>query len=102
MIVDYSNKRVKEVVEGKTTAALCDQLAYIPERQNVQAVVMDMCDPFKNFTREFFPQAKIVADKFHVLRLLSPAIMKRRKQITGTRADLKAKKLLLMSSPLRE
>lgn len=98
LIVDYTNKRVKEVVEGKTGAALSDQLAYIPERQNVQTVVIDMCDPFKNFAREFFPQAKIVADKFHVLRLLSPALLKRRKEITGTRADIKAKKLLLMSS----
>lgn len=98
MIVDYTNRRVKEVVEGKTGAALSDQLAYIPGRENVQTVVIDMCDPFKNFTKEFFPQAKIVADKFHVLRLLSPALLKRRKEITGTRADLRAKKLLLMSS----
>lgn len=98
MIVDYTNKRVKEVVEGKTTAALSDQLAYIPGRENVQSVVIDMCDPFKNFAREFFPEAKVVADKFHVLRLLSPALLRRRKEITTTRADLRAKKLLLMSS----
>ena len=98
MIVDYTNKRVKEVVEGKTTAALSDQLAYIPERQNVQAVVIDMCDPFKNFACEFFPHAKIIADKFHVLRLLSPALLRKRKEIVGSRADLKAKKLLLCSS----
>ena len=58
---------------------------------------MDLCDPFKNFAREFFPQARIIADKFHVLRLLSPALLRRRKEITGTRADLRAKKLLLMS-----
>lgn len=98
MIVDYTNKRVKEVVEGKTAAALSDQLAYIPGRENVQSVVMDMCDPFKNFVMEFFPNAKIVADKFHVLRLLSPAIMRKRKQVVGTKADRRAKKLLLMSS----
>lgn len=98
MIVDYNNRRVREVALGKTTAALSQQLGWIPGRENVKNVVLDLCDPFKNFAREFFPQARIVADKFHVLRLLSPALMRHRKQITGTRADLRAKRLLLMSS----
>jgi transposase len=98
MIVDYDNKRVREVVEGKTGAALSHALHHIEGRSNVRNVVVDLCDPFKNFAREFFPQARIIADKFHVLRLLSPALLKRRKEITGTRADLRAKKLLLMSS----
>ena len=98
VIVDYSAKRVKEIVEGKTGAALEQQLAQIPGRENVQNIVIDMCDPFKSFAKSFFPNAKITADKFHVLRLLSPALLRKRKEITGTRAELRAKKLLLMSS----
>jgi transposase len=97
MIVDYDNRRVRELVYGKTGAALSAELAHIPGRENVQNVVLDLCDPFKNFAREYFPQARIVADKFHVLRLLSPALLRRRKEIAGTRADLRAKRLLLMS-----
>jgi transposase len=98
MIVDYDNRRVRELVLGKTQAALSQDLGYISGRENVKNVVLDLCDPFKNFAREYFPQARVVADKFHVLRLLSPALLRRRKDITGTRADLRAKKLLLMSS----
>lgn len=97
MIVDYDNRRVRELVYGKTHAALSDQLSHIPHKHNVKNVIVDLCDPFKNFAREYFPQARVIADKFHVLRLLSPSLLRRRKQITGTRADLKAKKLLLMS-----
>jgi transposase len=98
MIVDYDHKKVMELVEGKTTAALSASLASIPGRERVESVCLDLCDPFKNFAREFFPQAKIVADKFHVLRLLSPSLLRRRKEITGDRASLRAKKLLLMSA----
>lgn len=98
MIVDHVNKRVREVTYGKTTAELKDQLSYIPGRENVQYATLDLCDPFKNFIREFFPNATIVADKFHVLRLLTPALLRKRYEISGTRADLKAKKLLLMSA----
>ena len=39
-----------------------------------------------------------MADKFHVLRLLTPALLRKRKEITGNHADLRAKKLLLVSS----
>lgn len=98
MIVDYDHKKVLEVVEGKTGAALSHSLASIPGRERVQNVCLDLCDPFKNFAREFFPQANIIADKFHVLRLLSPALLKRRKDITGDRSTLRARKLLLMSA----
>ena len=98
MIVDYDHKRVRELVYGKTTAELKDQLKEIPGRENVQYAVIDLCDPFKNFVREFLPNASLVADKFHVLRLLSPALLKKRYEIAGSRADLRAKRLLLMSS----
>jgi transposase len=98
MVVDYSNRRLRELVHGKRTEDLKSALSHIPGRENVQQVAIDMCDPFKNFVREFFPQALLVADKFHVLRLLSPALLKKRKEICGTRADAKAKSLLLMSA----
>lgn len=98
MIVDYPNKKVMEVVEGKTAAALEESLKHIPQRENVNWAVIDLCDPYKSFIKEFFPKAEIIADKFHVLRLLSPALLRKRKEISGDRATLRTKKLLLMSS----
>jgi len=98
MIVDYNNTRVRELVLGKTCDDLMRDLAHIPGRENVKNVIIDMCDPFKKFAREFFPNTCLIADKFHVLRLLSPSILRRRKEITGDRASAKARKLLLMSA----
>lgn len=98
LIVDYNHRRIFEVVEGKTTDSLSCALSHIPGRDNVKNVVLDLCDPFKNFARAFFPNARIIADKFHVLRLITPALIKKRYEITGTRADAKARRLLTMSS----
>lgn len=98
LIIDYPNKRPFEVVQGKTTGDLRGQLDHIDGRENVKNVVLDLCDPFKNFAREHFPNAKIIADKFHVLRLLTPALLKRRHAISGTRADAEARRLLTASS----
>lgn len=95
VIVDHKNHRLMEVVEGRAGAELEAALAHIPGRENVRAVAIDMCDPFKSFARGFFPNATIVADKFHVLRLLSPAINRHRKEITGDRRTLPVRRLLL-------
>lgn len=97
VVVDYNNKRFKEIVHGKTAAGLSYHLSYIEGRENVRNVVLDMCDPFKKFAREHFPNARITADKFHVLRLLNPAINRRRKEITGDKRSNPVRKLLLMN-----
>jgi len=95
VVVDAKNHRLMEVVEGRTRGELEEALAYIPGRENVRAVALDLCDPFKNFARGFFPNATLVADKFHVLRLLFPAINRYRKAITGDRRSLPVRRLLL-------
>ena len=95
VIVDFKGRRLMEVVDGRTAAELEAALAHIPGRENVRCVALDLCDPFKNFALRFFPNAELVADKFHVLRLLSPAINRYRKAITGDRRSLPVRRLLL-------
>ena len=55
---------------------------------------MDMSDPYRKFNREFFPSAKIVANKFHVLRLLGPSLLRRRKEMPGDRRVHEMKRLM--------
>ncbi len=98
MIVDFNNKRPLELVDGKSGFLLEEALKHIPGRENVRHVALDLSDPYKKFVKDFFPNAEMVADKFHVLRLLNHHIMRRRKEITGDRASWKARKLLLMSN----
>ncbi|MDX2053801.1 MAG: ISL3 family transposase [Polyangiaceae bacterium] len=95
VFVDQKNHRLMEVAEGRTGPELEAALDYIPGRENVRVVAIDMSDSYKAFVRRFFPQAIIVADKFHVLRLLSPAINKQRKAITGDKRSLPVRRLLL-------
>lgn len=56
---------------------------------------MDMSSSYRKFVREFFPNAQIVADKFHVLRILTPSIIKLQTQFHGFRKELSLKKLTL-------
>jgi transposase len=95
MIVDYKNNRIYELAEGKTACSLKAQFDHIEGRESVKHVILDMCDPFKKFAREQFPNATLVADKFHVLRLLTPALNSRRKEITGDQRSNPVRRLLL-------
>jgi transposase len=97
MVVDYKNRRLFELVDGRTVGEMEAQLGSIPGRENVRYVVLDMCDPYRTFAQRFFPNAHLVADKFHVLRLLSPHINRRRRLVEGDRRSVALRRLLLRS-----
>jgi transposase len=67
----------------------------IPDRGNCKVIVMNLFNPFRNIAHRYFKNALFVADKFHVLRLLNPAINRRRKEITGDRRTHPIRRLLL-------
>lgn len=98
IVVDYNNNRPFELVQGKTGDELREALLHIPGPENVRNVVVDLCDPFKKFAVEFFPNARLIADKFHVLRLLTPHLNRRRKAIAGDRRTAKIGRLLLRNA----
>ena len=98
IIVDYNNKRVRELLPGRVSGQLQAGLRYIPGRENVKNVVMDLSTTYRSFAKDFFPQAKIIADKFHVLRLLNMPLNKYRKELTGHKKGMRLRKLLLMNS----
>jgi transposase len=54
-----------------------------------------MSDTYRSFVRRFFPNATIVADKFHVLRLITPTMNRYRRAIAGDKDSAYLRRLLL-------
>jgi transposase len=81
--------------KGKDKASIASLVENYTGRENVKVVVIDLSSSYRSIVHQLFPNAKIVADKFHALRLLNPALMKLRKQINGNRLELKQRRLLL-------
>jgi transposase len=98
LIADHKRKRLIDVVDGKRAADVVEAVRELPGRENVRSITMDLCEPYRNVAIELFPQALRIADKFHVLKLLTPVIFKERRAIVGKNADKRARGLLLMSS----
>ena len=59
---------------------------------------MDLSPTYRSMAKGFFPNANIIADKFHVLRLLNTSLNKYRKEVTGHKKGMRIRKLLLMNS----
>lgn len=97
MFTDLKKKRLFEVVLGRSNKSLLEQVKGIPGRENVRIVSIDMSGTYSSLVKKLFPNAKIVSDKFHVLRLLNPAIMTAGKKIHGHRQELKTRRKLLNS-----
>lgn len=95
LIVDYNNSKPRELLPTRSSVELQKMLQHIPGKENVKNITMDLSGTYRSFAKSFFPNANIVADHFHVVRLLHPAINRRRKQITGDKRKHPLRKLLL-------
>ena len=63
----------------------------LEQRQNVQHVVMDLSNLFRSVVKTSFPNAQIVADKFHVCRLANWAMEAVRKDVQKEFSDYRRK-----------
>ncbi len=83
VFIDYTNKRMREVVLGKSLPDLTtnSNINNIAGRENVQNVVLDLSPTFRSFVQSYFPRAKMIADKFHVVKLMHPLLHEYRKKV---------------------
>jgi len=93
--VDNNRKTLREMAPSRDFTDLKKTIEHIPGKENVSHVVMDMSPIFKSFVLDYFPAAKIVVDKFHVIRLIHPVIRKYRKEATGDKRSNPIRHLLL-------
>ncbi|WP_199173265.1 ISL3 family transposase [Pollutimonas subterranea] len=75
-LVDLKHHKVFDVVLGRSEPSLRRYLSRLQGREQVKVVVMDMSDTYRQIVRKYFPNAKIVADRFHVVRLVNHHFLK--------------------------
>ena len=92
-ICDLVNGEIMEVVEGHGKQKVEEYLGKVSEPEKVKAVAMDMHEPFRQVVQECLPKAKVVADKFHVIRHSNEAVDKVRSRHQGGRAKGKSRDL---------
>lgn len=92
-ICDLVNREVMEVVEGQGRQRVEEYLNRLTEPEKVKAVAMDMHEPFRQAVQQCLPGAKVVADKFHVIRHINEAVDRVRSRHQGGNAKSKRREL---------
>lgn len=72
-LIDMLKTRNKPVVER--------YLLSLPDRRKIQVVTMDMWSPYKEAVEGTIPQAKIVVDHFHVIKMANKCLDDLRKSL---------------------
>ena len=82
VVCDLDDGRVLHIADGRGSEALAQCYAAMTDeqRQAVEAVAMDMHQPYVNATQSALPEATIVFDKFHIAKLASAAVDQVRRQ----------------------
>ena len=79
IIVDPENKVVLDILPNRFESDLVKYFSLFPNKTEVKFLVCDMNPHFRQVAKICFPQATIVADKYHVIRQVYWAMEKVRK-----------------------
>ena len=70
-LCDLKNHKVYDVVLGRSEVALEAYFQGLEGKAEVRVVCMDLASNYRSLVRLHFPNARIVADRFHVIRIIN-------------------------------
>lgn len=94
VISNIEHNTVVNVLRDRNKKTVSDYLYRLKGRDLVKCVTMDMWEPYKDAVRGVMPQATIVIDKFHVVRMANECLETVRKDIRGSLTDKQRRGLM--------
>src|SRR5699024_9092864 len=79
VITDVESKSVIDILRKRNKYTIISYLSKLQDIDEIELVAMDMWNPYKSAVNTVIPHAKIVIDKFHVVKLANEALEKIRK-----------------------
>lgn len=117
VLTNVRERTLIDMLKTRTKPVVVDYLLKMPDRQRIQVVTMDMWQPYREAVEACLPQAKIVVDRYHVVRMANKGLDECRKALKAgmtttqrrqlmrdryvllkRKKDLEAKDLLLLST----
>ena len=83
VMADFINNYIIEIYSSRHKNKLTQNFSHIPkaERDNVDYIIIDMWDTYRDLGEIYFKNAKIAVDSFHVIKHLNEAIISIRLKI---------------------
>jgi transposase, IS204/IS1001/IS1096/IS1165 family protein len=82
-LIDGKTRKPIDIIECRHKVYLFNYFNKftLQERKKVKYVVMDLWQPYKDLAKTYFPNAEIVADRFHYVRYIVQTVDAVRKQV---------------------
>jgi transposase len=101
VITNIEERTIIDMLKDRKKPTVIKYLKNIKEPHIILRVTMDMWKPYRDSVIDVLPHAKIIIDKFHVVRMVNDAVDKCRREIRKTlplnqRRDLKNDRYLLL------
>ncbi len=103
VFTDIENLKILDILADRNKKTVTNFLENVPKKQKIKVVVSDMWQPYKDAAKTALPAAKLVIDKFHVIRYGNKALDTIRKSFKDTltkkqRIKLKNGRLILLKN----
>jgi transposase len=101
VLTNIEESCILDMLKNRNKPTVIDYLSRMPHRERIEAVCMDMWDPYREAVGYLLPKARIIADKYHVVRGANKALDDLRKAIgqgmkAGERRKLMHSRFLLL------
>jgi transposase len=84
--------KIFDIVKGRSAKDLGNYLDQLNGKERVKVICIDLSSSYRHLIQRYFPNAKIVADRFHVIRLMLHQCMQTYQEIDP---NMKSKRGLL-------
>ena len=81
-LCDLRKHKIFDIVKGRSEQSLASYLEELPGKERVKVVCMDLSPTYRSIIKTHFPNALIVADRFHVIRLIQHHCMMTYRELT--------------------
>lgn len=102
IFVSHSNGGLFEVMEGRAYEVLAPCAKAIAGREQVELITLDLSGGYREAMRLLFPNAMLVADKFHVVRLFGKYLREVRLRDLGKRGRREDRRVAVVHMPRSE
>ena len=80
---DLGKHKIFDIVKGRSEPDLAGYLGSLTGKERVKVVCMDLSTTYRSIVKKHFPNARIVADRFHVIRLMQHQCMMTYRELSG-------------------
>ena len=94
VLTNVERRTIYDIKTNRNKETVIQRLSEISDRTYIEYVTMDMWKPYKDAVNTVLPHAKVVVDKFHVVRMANQALDGVRKAIKAKMTALERRTLM--------